>query len=100
MLPALNKRCLAVPATLNKRYGGGHNGWTGALETLTGARPFSGHTLSSTGAMYRASCGVDMWRIQLHGRWGFRTGLDLVRKEQCTSVCAKVTPVLLLSERE
>ena len=38
------------------------------LETLTGVRRYFGHTFRATGATYLASCGIDVWRIQLHGR--------------------------------
>ena len=40
------------------------------LDTLTVALRHSGHTFRATGAMNLASCGIDVWRILLHGRWG------------------------------
>ena len=49
------------------------------METLTGAHRHSVHTFRATGAMYLASCGIDVWRIQLHGRWGSRAVLMCVR---------------------
>jgi len=45
----------------------------------TGAQRFSGHTFRVTGAMYLASCGIDIWRIQLHCRWGSSSVLRYVR---------------------
>jgi len=44
-----------------------------------GTRRFSGHTFRVTGAMYLASCGIDIWRIQLHCRWGSSSVLRYVR---------------------
>ena len=44
-----------------------------------GTRRFSGHTFRVTGAMYLASCGIDIWRIQLHCRWGSNSVLRYVR---------------------
>eukprot|EP00435_Cladocopium_sp_Y103_P051415 s898_g16.t1 len=38
--------------------------------TETGARKFSGHTARATGAVHLAQTRVDLWRIQLFGRWG------------------------------
>ena len=38
-----------------------------------------GHTFEATGAMCLASCGIDVWRLQLHGRWGSRAVLRDVR---------------------
>ena len=49
------------------------------LETLTGARRCSRHTFRATGTMYLASCGIDVRRIQLHGRWSPRAVLRYVR---------------------
>jgi integrase len=49
------------------------------LFTVTGAPRFSGHTFRATGAMHLASSGIDVWRIQLHGRWGSDAVLRYVR---------------------
>ena len=51
------------------------------LDTLTrsGAPRFTGHSFRVTGAMWLASSGIDVWRIQLHGRWGSDTVLRYVR---------------------
>lgn len=38
--------------------------------TISGAPRFTGHTFRATGAIHLASCGIGVWRIQLHGRWG------------------------------
>ena len=40
------------------------------LDTPTGPHRHFGHTFRATGATYLASCGIDVWRIQLHGCWG------------------------------
>ena len=45
----------------------------------SGASRFSGHSFRVTGAMFLASVGVDVWRIQLHGRWGSAAILRYVR---------------------
>ena len=46
---------------------------------ITGAQRFSGHTFRVTRAMYLVSCGLDVWRIQLHCRWGSNSVLRHVR---------------------
>jgi hypothetical protein len=38
--------------------------------TPSGANRFTGHACRCAGAIYLASAGVDLWRIQLFGRWG------------------------------
>jgi len=48
-------------------------------DVAIGTRRFSGHTFRVTGAMYLASCGIDIWRIQLHCRWGSNAVLRYVR---------------------
>ena len=40
------------------------------LETPTGARRFTGHSARATGAVHLAKTQVELWRIQLLGRWG------------------------------
>ena len=50
-----------------------------ALHTRSGAPRFTGHSFRVTGAMWLASSGIDVWRIQLHGRWGSDTVLRYVR---------------------
>ena len=47
--------------------------------TLSGALRFTGHSFRVTGAIFLASSGIDVWRIQLHGRWGSDTVLRYVR---------------------
>ena len=47
--------------------------------TRSGAPRFTGHSFRVTGAMWLASSGIDVWRIQLHGRWGSDTVLRYVR---------------------
>ena len=49
------------------------------LHTRSGAPRFTGHSFRVTGAMLLASSGIDIWRIQLHGRWGSDTVLQYVR---------------------
>ena len=38
--------------------------------TDTGARRFTGHSARATGAVYLAQTQIELWRIQLFGRWG------------------------------
>ena len=40
------------------------------LVTPTGANRFTGHSGRATGAVYLAQTQVELWRIQLFGRWG------------------------------
>lgn len=49
------------------------------LETPTGAPLYSGHSFRVTGAQFLAGCGIDVWRIQLHGRWGSAAVLRYIR---------------------
>jgi hypothetical protein len=43
------------------------------IHTASGALRFTGHTMRCSGAVYLAGQGVDLWRIQLLGRWGSET---------------------------
>jgi hypothetical protein len=43
--------------------------------TKSGASMVTGHVCRKTGAIYLAAAGVDVWRIQLHARWGSSTVL-------------------------
>ena len=49
-----------------------------AEQTNLGAPRFTGHTFRVTGAMWMASSGIDIWRIQLHGRWASSAVLKYV----------------------
>ena len=49
------------------------------LTAPTGAPLYSGHSFRVTGAQFLASCGIDIWRIQLHGRWGSSSVLRYIR---------------------
>ena len=51
------------------------------LETheATGASRFSGHSWRVSGAQFLARAGIDIWRIQLHGRWGSAAVLGYVK---------------------
>ena len=40
------------------------------LQTPSGAKRFTGHTARATGAVHLAQTQVELWRIQLFGRWG------------------------------
>ena len=40
------------------------------LVTASGLRKFTGHTARATGAVHMAMNQVELWRIQLFGRWG------------------------------
>ena len=44
-----------------------------------GARAFTGHSARATGAMHMASAQIDLWRIQLFGRWGSEVFKQYVR---------------------
>lgn len=58
------------------------------LVTKSGAPRFTGHTFRVTGAMFLASSGIDVWRIQIHGRWGSDTVLKYVRLAPLTKSLA------------
>ena len=45
----------------------------------TGAPIYSGHSWRGSGAIFLAKAGIDVWRIQLHGRWGSAAVLRYVR---------------------
>ena len=45
----------------------------------TGAAKFSGHSWRVSGAQFLARSGIDIWRIQLHGRWGSAAVLGYVK---------------------
>ena len=53
-----------------------------------GAQRFGGHTLRATGAVYFASCGVDVWRIQALGRWGSEAVRGYLRGAHLTSLAS------------
>ncbi|CAE7838251.1 unnamed protein product [Symbiodinium sp. CCMP2592] len=44
-----------------------------------GARAFTGHTARATGAQFLAFKGIEIWRIQIFGRWGSEVILRYVR---------------------
>ena len=50
------------------------------LTADTGASLFTGHAMRATGAIHLASSGVDLWRIQLFGRWGSEAFKIYVKK--------------------
>ena len=58
------------------------------LQTRSGAPRFTGHSFRVTGAMFLASSGIDVWRIQIHGRWGSATVLKYVRLAPLTKSLA------------
>lgn len=45
-----------------------------------GARAYTGHSARATGAMHLASTNVELWRIQLFGRWGSNVFLSYIRE--------------------
>ena len=45
----------------------------------TGAARFTGHSWRVSGAQFLARSGIDIWRIQLHGRWGSAAVLGYVK---------------------
>ena len=44
-----------------------------------GARAFTGHSARATGAVHLASTQVELWRIQLFGRWGSEVFLHYIQ---------------------
>ena len=50
--------------------------------TPDGSERISGHTLRVTGAQGMARCGIDVWAIQLLGRWGSAAVMKYVREAQ------------------
>ena len=44
-----------------------------------GARRFTGHTARATGAVHLASTQIELWRVQLFGRWGSEVFLHYIR---------------------
>ena len=49
------------------------------LTSVTGTPIYTGHTLRVSGAVHLAMSGIDVWRIQLHGRWGSSAVLRYVQ---------------------
>ena len=49
------------------------------LTYQNGARKFTGHSARATGAVFLASTQVELWRIQLFGRWGSQVFLQYLR---------------------
>eukprot|EP00435_Cladocopium_sp_Y103_P051935 s1011_g16.t1 len=45
-----------------------------------GARRYTGHTARATGAVHLASSQVEIWRIQLFGRWGSQVFLQYIKE--------------------
>ena len=56
------------------------------LETPTGARRFTGHSARATGAVHLAKTQVELWRIQLFGRWGSEAFKLYVRNAPLTQL--------------
>lgn len=65
-------------------------GWADTFEELgkilklpctypNGARCFTGHTARASGAVHLAASQVELWRIQLFGRWGSQVFLQYIR---------------------
>ena len=44
-----------------------------------GARKFTGHSARATGAVHLAMTQVELWRVQLFGRWGSKVFMHYVR---------------------
>ena len=53
----------------------------------TGLRLFTGHSGRATGAQYLAGLGVELWRIQLFGRWGSDAFVLYVRDAPLFLIC-------------
>ena len=65
-------------------------GWADTFEELgrrlklpttypNGARCFTGHTARASGAVHLAASQVELWRIQLFGRWGSQVFLQYIK---------------------
>ena len=71
------------------------------MVALDGSARVSGHSLRATGAQGLARAGVDVWAIQLLGRWGSSTVLEYVREvplEVSTSWAARAARASTLEE--
>ena len=66
------------------------SGWADTFQALAtalglrtahpnGARAFTGHSARATGAVHLASTQVELWRIQLFGRWGSEVFLHYIQ---------------------
>ena len=66
------------------------SGWSGTFQEIAtklglpimsqnGLRLFTGHSARATGAMYMAATNVELWRIQMFGRWGSEAFLGYIR---------------------
>ena len=49
------------------------------LVSANGTAIYTGHSLRVSGAVHLAKAGIDIWRIQLHGRWGSNAVLRYVQ---------------------
>ena len=58
------------------------------VQSQSGAPRFTCQSFRVTGAMFLASSGIDVWRIQIHGRWGSATVLKYVRLAPLTKSLA------------
>ncbi len=56
------------------------------LVTATGLRMFTGHSARATGAVHMAMNQVELWRIQLFGRWGSECFKIYVRSAPLTQL--------------
>ena len=57
-----------------------------AILTPSGARKFTGHSARATGAVFLAQTQVELWRIQLFGRWGSNVFQRYVREAPLTQL--------------
>ena len=66
-------------------------GWSKTFETIAcfngidlnsdnGALRFSGHSARSSGAQHLVKLGVDLWRVQIFGRWSSNAFLKYIRE--------------------
>lgn len=56
-----------------------------------GAPRHTGHTARASGACHLAQAGVDLWRIQVFGRWSSNAFLKYVRSSPLASLCSLAT---------
>ena len=61
----------------------------------TGAPRFSGHTARASGAQHLARHGIELWRIQLFGRWSSQAFLRYVRDAPLSNLSSLATEVSL-----
>ena len=62
-----------------------------------GAPRHTGHSARASGACHLAQAGVDLWRIQVFGRWSSNAFLKYVRSSPLASLCSLATETAISS---